>query len=199
MRAKPLRLILPGLAVLTLGACTSGPVHLNAFAAAEAGTGDSKSLSPATCGIYLEKVDDLRSDKQDMGNIAGNPVSAADMIGWVKSSVSQLRRDGYRIDDQRASGDDLTIDVELLKAYMLSITTSKSAVLVVRVIYKRADATVLTSRVYRGTDTSMDWAGTEGETNSAFQRAAAQVLSIVQPDMHDYCITARAPVTSNGT
>ena len=197
---NPIKTAAIALPALLLGACSTAPVNLaSTYTPPPAPVGATKTAARSAelkCSVYLESVLDQRSDKNQMGNIAGNPVHAADMKSWVSSGIASLTLQGYHVDQQQATPDDtLFMDVELLKAYMISITTSKSTNMVVRVTYKKPDGSVLATQIYRGVDTSIDWSGGEGETNESFRRATTQLVDQVGSDLYGYC-KADAPAVA---
>ena len=185
------------LVALCLGGCfspvrldshytTPPPPHDNTVYA-----GNARPVPPPPplirCMVYLESVQDQRTDKNSMGNIGGRPVDADDMVQWLDSGLDTLSASGFRIDKATSVDDQVVVDVTLLKAYMISMGLSKSANMVVRITYKRPDGSMLATQVYRGVDTSVDWVAGEGEMNSAFQRATKQMLDQVDTDLGGYC------------
>jgi len=190
------RTLAPLLAALCLGGCYS-PVRLDSHYTTPppphdntvyVGTARPVRQQPLIkCMVYLESVQDQRTDKSSMGNIAGREIDADDMVQWLDSGLDTLSASGFRIDKATATDDQVVVDVALLKAYMISMGLSKSANMVVRITYKRPDGSTLATQVYRGVDTSVDWTAGEGEMNTAFQRATKQMLDQVDTDLDGYC------------
>ena len=150
------------------------------------------------CSIYLDKVDDKRADKDDMGSVAGRPVHGGDMAVWLSSGLSSLQADGYHVDTQPAADDAIKVHVDLLKAYMRSVYTSISSNIAVRITYMRPDGALLGQEIYRGIDTSMNWASGDGEINTDFKLATADLLKNVEPDIDRYCASAQQPASVTG-
>jgi hypothetical protein len=150
-------------------------------------------LPPQTCSVYVQEIRDLRlADEHTYGNIGGAPIYGPNMVDWMKTGLTTLDEKGYRVDGPATVPvsplqDDVTIQVGVLKAYMESITTTKIATVVVRVSYNKIDLQAPVTRIYRGVDTSINWADGTGEVESAFERATAQVLDKVQTDLQGYC------------
>jgi hypothetical protein len=148
---------------------------------------------PQTCSVYVQDIKDMRlADERTFGNIGGAPIYGSNMVDWMKTGLATLDEKGFRMDQPAAAPvtplqDNVTIQVGVLKAYMESVTTTKVATVVVRVSYNDADLNTPVTRIYRGVDTSLNWADGTGEVESAFERATAQILGKVQTDLRNYC------------
>lgn len=192
------------LLTLCLGGCASTPVDMETRYTPvpphhEQGSEYLKPVkakpTPVSCELYLEQLTDQRRDKQDMGNVANRPVRGVDMLAWLSSSLASLGPAGYRVDTQPSATANLMLDVELLKAYLESESTSVASIIVVRVTYKRPDGTVLAQQLYRGSDTSIDWVAGDGETNTDFRLATGDMLHKLQPDIGRYCAGSQPPAS----
>lgn len=201
-RIDGLRALTGLLLTLALGGCSTAPLSMGGAYAPlpPKPQPGSEYLKPerakkpvVSCEVYLEKIDDLRADKEHMGSVAGRPIHGVDMLTWLSTGLSTLDAAGYRMDSEPSQAANLVVDVELLKAYLESQSTSIASTIVVRVTYKRPDATVLGQQLYRGSDTSLNWANGDGEINTDFKLATADMLQKVQPDMGRYCASARQP------
>ena len=152
-----------------------------------------------TCSFYLQPVQDMRTDKEDLGKVIGKPVHEGDMAGWLTSGVISLEADGYRVDTSASGSDQLIVHMDLLKAYMHGVGTSIVTNIVTRITYMRADGTILGQQVYRGSDTSIDWVGGDGEVNTDFRLATTDLLKQVEQDLSHYCAAAPPPASAANT
>ncbi len=146
------------------------------------------SYVAGACHIRLAGIQDLRTDPQVMGDIGGRMIHATDTVGWVRSGLEGLKQDPrIRLDDQASTdASDLVLDVDLVKAYVLSITTEKTANVVLRVRYSRAGASA-GEKVYRGVDLGANWVSGADETQSTFDRALTQLLEELDTDVIAHC------------
>lgn len=149
--------------------------------------GNSHDRTVQACRVHLGTVGDLRSDTHAMGDVAGRPVRVSDSAAWVRSGVLSLDQD-TRI---AFVGDaaDLDLNVDLLKAYVMSITMNKASTVVARVRYSRHGVDD-GEQVYRGSDTSLNWASGEGETQAALDSALADLLNAIHRDVLSRCTAA---------
>lgn len=139
-----------------------------------------------TCRIRLVAVRDQRLDPQAMGDIGGRLVHASDARGWVQSGLLTLTLDPRIefVDDTARSN--LVLDVDLVNAYMLSITMDRSVSVVLRVRYSRQNK-LQDEQVYRGVDTGTNWNSGREETQDAFDSALAQVIEDIDRDVGTRC------------
>lgn len=140
------------------------------------------------CHIHLGDVRDVRADAQAMGSLGLRQVHAADSAAWIRSGLESLNRD-YRITvvDKLAAGDPgIDLNVELVKSYIETITTVKSASVVLRVRYRR-QGVALDEQYYRGVETGTNWANGIDETQSAFDSALAEILLAIDRDVITRC------------
>jgi hypothetical protein len=133
-------------------------------------------------------VRDLREDTQAAGSFSGRFVHAEDAPAWLRSGLASLSRDPrLSVGDRRPDGGPgLVIGVDLLKVYMLSINSAKSANVVVRVHYDPASGQPA-DQVYRGAFTSTNWTGADSEARGAFDVALSKVLDDLGPDLLKRC------------
>lgn len=167
------------LAFTMLAACADlPPVQL---AATYAPTAYAPSRSPPSgrepCRVLLAGVKDLRDDPQAAGDLGNRFVHAEDAPAWLRSGVMSLSRDGRLAVSDALPPDrsELTINVDLLKVYVVPINQAKSANVVVRVHYAGPRGPS-DDQVYRGTYTSLDWTGMAVEARGALDKALDKAL-----------------------
>ncbi len=177
-------------ALLALGACgTPAPVDMGAPFTPPRSTWltGAKPTKPmgAACPVRFGAFIDTRSDPHEMGEIGLRPIHAADPSAWARSGFEALGRDPRIVVADPSASDAVVLEVEILKAYMLALPTTKSVNLVFRVHYSGRGGD--TARVYRGVDTDMNWNSGSDETQSSFNRALAQVVEAVDTDIVARC------------
>lgn len=158
-----------------LAACTHEPIQLHNELSWDA----SSLQQTSSCNFSVAGVSNRGLAMDQMGTIGGSPVLASDIAGWVHTAFEQIH--GY---SPQAQG--LSLDVEIVRAYLHSLSISKSANVVVRVNYARS-AQVQASRVYRGADTSMNWVNGDIEMQNAFNRALKDMAQQVAKDLGQFC------------
>jgi len=184
-------------AVLWLAACANqAPVALSSqFSPPQSqewlessSTGNSKSA----CRVRIAEVHDLRSDPRSMGLSGGRLVHSADTTAWIRSGFLSLGADRRLQMTEDAAPGDLTIDVDVLKAYAMNVTgETRAASVVLRVRYSR-DGTPAGEQIYRGTQNGLNWSSGEGETQSSFDAALADLLKTVDSELVARCAERRA-------
>jgi stage V sporulation protein SpoVS len=118
--------------------------------------------------------------------VNGQSVHAGDPAGWVNTALEALARD-RRIVIQDGVQPELTLQPELLKAYVVNITgETRSANMVVRVHYLTKDGSQ-SEEIYRGTDNGVTWGGGQSESQSSFNIALMQILDSVHRDVMFRC------------
>jgi hypothetical protein len=131
-------------------------------------------MAPA-CLFSLEGLDDQRG-RTDLGDIGRTRVEGEGFMEWFAAGLAALP--GY------TSGPSARrVRVVVLKAYVHGLGTLKSAQLVVRVHFLAR----LEARTYRGADATMNWSNSEGEIQSAFDRAWADLAEQIGKDLAARC------------
>jgi hypothetical protein len=177
---------------LLLGGCSSQPYSLSSqFTPPESPAWSTAAT--ASCRVRVTEIHDLRADPLSMGVIGNRPIRGADAPAWVRSGLDSLGLDQriLLVGAELGNDADLALSLDLLKAYMHSITTQKSANVVLRVRYSR-HGQPLDEQVYRGVDTGGNWAQGDGETQEAFDAALAESLTAIDRDIRTRCAAAVA-------
>jgi hypothetical protein len=187
--------------LLSLAACTTTPITLSSQFIPPAST-TWPALSPAarrqpgatptdSCVLNLANVRDLRADPHAMGSIGARVVRAVDTTAWLRSSLQALERDSrIRIAvNSDSAGSGLNLGVDLLQAYVMTITTEKSTTVVLRTRYER-QGSLIEEKTYRGANVSVNWTNGEAEVQSSFNTALAQILETMDRDILDFCGSA---------
>jgi hypothetical protein len=169
---------------LALSSCAKDPVVLSSEFRPSFGSVAGEAPHGAPCRVRLAEITDERVDAQSMGDIGGRPIRA-DTLAWVRSGLASLDGGG-QITIVQAEPADLALKVELLKAYVISITTVKSANVVLRVRYAHGSSG-LDDRIYRGSEVGPNWMSTTGETEAALNGALSQVLDTIREDTLTRC------------
>jgi hypothetical protein len=146
------------------------------------------------CRVRIAEVTDTRADTVSMGTISNRPVRATDAAGWVMSALKSLKRDGRLQLDEQPDASDLVLRAEIIKAYMISLTTDKSTNIVLRVRFTGPNGAA-GEQIFRGVETGTDWAATSSETQGQFDRALAKVVDQVDQNLAQRCTAPVATVT----
>jgi hypothetical protein len=185
-----MRLIAGAVALsLSLGGCQNPPVALSDHYTPRESARPAKLLPGETaCRVQLGDIHDLRESADEaVGTIGYRPLRLNDTAGWVRSGILTITR-SPKINFVDANAD-LVLNIDLLKAYIRSAPTSKSANVVIRVHYAvhglPADETL-----FRGLDAGMNWNSEDGEAQSALDRALSQILVNLSSDIVAHCSPA---------
>ncbi|HWC63529.1 MAG TPA: hypothetical protein VG501_07895 [Rhizomicrobium sp.] len=143
-----------------------------------------------SCRIRLTEIRDLRDDKEVMGSTGFGVVTAPDMPAWLNSGLQSLKRD-KRIVIADGPDADLDIGLDLIRAYMMHITTDLSTNLVARVHFTRHGAAT-EDKLFRGAYTRVNWGNGKGEVQAAFDEAFEDLLKTLDSDIRARC----APVVT---
>ena len=176
---------------LTVYGCASyDPVHvpMNFDAGDRYKTTDKLSTTP--CSIYVREIDDKRRNKENLGRAASSTVYTNDIIEWIGQGLVSLGGGIYKVVIQKGNSDPVVPDYELSvflkKAYIHSLSTSKSATLVLAVNYSQ-EGNDIKSSLYRGSDTSINWSSSQDEIYGAFNAAFIDLLDDLDKDLIELC------------
>jgi hypothetical protein len=124
--------------------------------------------------VHVVPSQDVRISREDLGVVGGRPFSGKDLPAWIDRAILKLGTEKFRISTGETQPPDaaLMIRPRLIKAYVDSITTSKTAVIVIEAEIVRPDGTALT-RHFRGQDAGANWGSGEGEVIESLRRALA--------------------------
>ena len=131
--------------------------------------------SAVSCSFRIGQVRDLRTDPAIMGNMGGRVVQMDDSIAWMNSGLAALAGDARLTLVRGADPADLTLNVEIVKAYIATMTVDKLSAIVVHVRIETAAGNPA-PQTLRGSDTDLNWANGTEETQSALDRAMADLL-----------------------
>ncbi|MEP7210820.1 MAG: hypothetical protein ABI740_08285 [Alphaproteobacteria bacterium] len=123
-----------------------------------------------------------------MGDLGGRFIHQEDARGWVRSAFESLGQDGrFRFDARRAPDTvALTVQVDLVQAYIRSSSTAKNATIVVRVRYGFGDRPA-EEKSFRGQVSQINWAGLDTEAQDALNQALKEAVAAVDDDIIARC------------
>jgi len=162
-----------------------------------------------TCKV-VASIEDARTPEDVASGFGWKQVESKDVIAWLQSGVFSLESSQYQLVraepanavaatsalmQTQQSQQTLNMSIKLRKMYIVSLTTSKNATIVMSVDLSNAQGLSIGQTYVRGTDTSVNWAGGEGETNSAFHSSLEQVLSKIDQYVADQCKSIAASNT----
>lgn len=192
MRNLQARLCIASAALFALAACSKEPINLPAdFTPPEASLTSTNyhkksAPDPDVCHVMISTVLDKRTDKDSNGLLGWRVVHYADTAAWMRSGLQSLNRDKRILISDKSEDSDLVLDIDILKVYVINITTDKSANVVVRVHYSRGGVP-LGDQVIRGVETGWNWANGSDETESAFDDALEDMLKSLDQDIESRC------------
>jgi hypothetical protein len=140
------------------------------------------TAAAGACAFSIQSVEDLRDDKA-LGRVALTRVDGDHFATWFADGLKSVP--GYR--PQPAT---VVMKVEVLKAYIQSLATMKSANLVVRV-HVAQDGHAPRTKLYRGVDNSTNWSSSENEIQAAFDGAMGHLRQQMAADLAATCPAAR--------
>jgi hypothetical protein len=131
-------------------------------------------------------VRDVRPNPNDLGMMGGRPVHASDSAAWVQSALGSLKQDSRLRFVETDVEAPLTLHVELVKAYIQTITTQKNSNVVLRVVFSRNGKEIGT-QIARGRDGGANWANGEEEAQGSLNRALAAAVAELDYDIGAQC------------
>jgi len=146
---------------------------------AEQPNGQSSDSAPEyaiyPCKFSIPEIIDKRSNANEQFEIK----EVGDLRNLVKTSFMSLP--GY---SQQPVP--LTMNVEIIKAYVQPTGSLMSGNIVLRVSYQYGGA-ILKEKYYRGLDESMNWLNADSEREKAFNNAILDVLGKIGADVDGVC------------
>jgi hypothetical protein len=158
----------------------------SAQVSAQASAGDR----PA-CAVYLADVRDVRVDPNDLGMMGGRAIKTPDSNAWLQAALTSLKQDPrlHFVDADKDA--ELVLRIELVKAYIMTITTEKSSNVVLRVGYSR-DGKDIDTQIARGRDTGANWINGDDEAQGSLNRALTAAVWELGNDIVSRCDASHA-------
>jgi hypothetical protein len=134
--------------------------------------------------VHVAAAQDCRINREDLGNVGGRPFSGQDLLVWIDLTMSQLGTEKFRVSVHPIPPEDTAMRVHprLLKAYVDSITTSKTSVIVIEVEIVCPDGTTLMRR-FRGQDAGANWSSGEQEVIQSLRRALTRCTTKLRSEI----------------
>lgn len=167
-----------------ISGCTTAPVTLDgdSFVPKSRSKFATVSTRADACAVHVRSFDDARSQKASLGWVAGRPLEAKDFSVMVREGfVDELNQsEEFRVvHDIETIEPAVTVDGEVLKAYMKSMSTSMIANVAVRLRFTLPDGQS-DVRTIRGHNTSVNWVSGEGEVKRSLSLALVDVATQVR-------------------
>ena len=138
------------------------------------------------CTVHLVDVRDVRPDPNELGMMILRVVRTADSVAWVQTALGTMKQDPRLLfvgDDRNAP---LVLKIELIKAYIITMNTQKSANIVLRVRYNH-EGKDLDAQIARGRDTGANWVNGADEAQGALDRALSAAVSDLDNEIVARC------------
>lgn len=130
------------------------------------------------CAFTIKSIDDRREDK-NLGILFRTKVDSDDFTSWFADGMAA-------IPGQTKADAATSLQIDVLKAYIQSIGTMKSANLVVKVTTSGAGG-VQRQSTFRGVDNSINWNNTQDEVQGAFNTALADLQRQIGAHLKQHC------------
>jgi hypothetical protein len=140
------------------------------------------------CRLALGEVKDIRPDAS-MGAMGTQVVQVADPAAWTRDGLGALSLNHALEIVPADAHPDLTLKVELVKAYVQAMNTAKSATVVLRVGFVGRDAA---PKIYRGVHTATNWINGAGEMQGALKFALDDAVRQLSADAPGLCAAGHA-------
>ena len=121
-------------------------------------------------------------------NLGALPLEGKDTEGWVAGAIrASVAGPGLSfVEAPAAGGQGVTLNVSLLKAYVLNMNMAKTATVLLKVRYRRGDAD-LGEVLYRGNSAGVHWGVGKGEFADALNAALRDALAPLSQDVSARC------------
>ena len=129
------------------------------------------------CNVVVNTIDDDRPIADHLGNIGSSTVYANDSLKWLEQSLSTLES------NHQPQIQPIFINSSLKKLYVTSIHQNRIGNVVLLVNFKKGELDH--SKLYRGSDTSINWFGTE--IAGSFEEALQLVIDDIKKDLENLC------------
>ncbi|VAX01894.1 hypothetical protein MNBD_GAMMA22-197 [hydrothermal vent metagenome] len=140
----------------------------------------------SACNVLISKLIDKRHSKKSFGTSHRYEKFASSVPEWVEKSLLSIKPHHiYFNETKNQSVKKLMIDVEILKVYVHHKTTSLNANVVIRVKFLENDK--VKSKLYRGMDTSINWASGTSDVEEGMNAAISKVLDEMTVDINKRC------------
>jgi len=147
--------------------------------------GQAAATAPAgpvpSCRFSVKAVVDSR-DQADLGSLFKTRVDGEGFAQWFADGIAS-------IPGHATTPAPVELHIEVLKAYIQSLGTAKSANLVVKVKVA-GDGAIPSTKTYRGVDASINWSNSESEVQAAFDAALASLRQQMSTDLAGWCKAA---------
>ncbi|MDH5445698.1 MAG: hypothetical protein OEY52_09090 [Gammaproteobacteria bacterium] len=142
-----------------------------------------------SCKIKLTKIEDKRFNKQSLGIIGRTTILSDNLDAWVRQGVIEESKNQYSLilPQVKTKGSiDLSMELQIRKAYIHSINASKTANIVLKAKLRSKDIDD-TSKYYRGGYTSINWDSSEDESHEALNKALFEAIHKLNKDILSLC------------
>lgn len=158
-----------------LGGCSTEPIVLRGDDLGRPQVAGPRPRNPALPLVVVDPVADARG-ADSAGMVAGRKVSLTGLESYLDVALAAPAAgfDVARQDDPALATSEapaLRVRARILKAYVASLGTSKSAVVVTEATFVRPDGSTTVS-TFRAQDVGVNWASGSGEVAGAFRTSA---------------------------
>lgn len=150
-------------------------------------TEKNTKVNTTVCNVLINSITDKRHSKNSFGTSYRYEKFAHHVPEWVETSLLSIKPHHLYLKQSEASKPEyqLQMNVEILRAYVHHRATALNANVVLRIKYTLNDKTQ--SKIYRGMDTSLNWAGGVHEVEDGMNSAISKVLDEITTDINKQC------------
>lgn len=141
------------------------------------------------CSVQIKEVRDERDTGKTLSDNAWMHINDGDVTGWIRSGLKTMQSSSFDVTELVEDENKLVLSLQttLRKAYLSTIATSKASTVVVSYEIADKNNTVKAQGNLRGSDTSINWNGTEQEVNESFNRSLTFVLQQLRDKLSASC------------
>jgi hypothetical protein len=142
------------------------------------------------CPVQVGALVDERVRKRDLGSMGSRVVLTEDVMPWLRRAFEPLTG-GAAITSSSLVSHPVTLSASLKKIYVQTLQSSVSGNVLLSVSYV-IDDRPFDARVYRGTDTSVNWTGSAITVSSVLDGALAAAIKGIRADLLGLCQIQRS-------
>ncbi len=136
------------------------------------------------CNVFVSHLNDKRHSKKSFGTSYRYEKFANNVSEWIETGLLSIKPHHVYF-KKLTNENDLILDVDILKAYVHHKTVALNANVVIRVTYLNDGQTQ--SKLYRGMDTSINWADGSEDIEEGMNAAISEILDEMTIELNKRC------------
>lgn len=142
------------------------------------------------CRVQVGSVVDERLRKNDLGLVGSRVVWTGDVMPWLHQAFETLNNGSTKTSssvEQVSSRRLVSLNASLKKLYVHSLLSSISANVLVAVSYAVDAGPPFDTRLYRGTETGVNWTGSADSVSDLLDDALNDIIKDIRTDLTGLC------------